>query len=299
MSSIVPSKHGYKLTPQTVFETKKRQTSLTPSGKGEISGRSVKQVNSSENPHSNVESVFNYKIEGLNLVITEAKIGDRRIDDLQGKSFSSKDLMDIKKGNASGSPIDFIIPHIDELVKDLNKSIARHEASITLGFTDIGHVAADGSYVKTSPDNITHFTEGLGLLTNYTSWDEFDQWEVKDAQIDWSEVMYTRFNRVLEEDAQIHFNIAGFETDIDKIKSLNYNQVTGSSGETLYADLGWAQTFGHYGITQWELAQVLNNKVLFDKTTFYNYDKTKTPNEGPKPLTADELTDFGIELLRK
>ncbi len=134
-----------------------------------------------------------------------------------------------------------------------------------------------------------------GLATKF---DVYDNWKP------WQRAFDSAIDCVLRLGGKIYFNLAGFHKfEIDQVRTSkfylpwhnpkkpeqSYSKEHGYKGKIEGTELGVGLR-----ITHWEIAQVLNNKNMWDNTTFCFYDKgTKIP----RVAEDHELSALGIEFL--
>lgn len=183
-------------------------------------------------------------------------------------------------------------------VEAVFKQILNNEGQIALGLTDVGHLDPHGKYHETTKNNIDEFS-ALIEKANFQSWAELEKWDTGKA--DWRDVIEPRFEIIRKNpNGKIHFNLTGMTKDnIIKSLQLKHDVPTGESakkwGTPTTPSGTWKEQFGLYGLTYWELMQVIHNPELLKKTDFYIYDKESSAT-GIRLSAAVLKLDFGLDL---
>jgi hypothetical protein len=201
------------------------------------------------------------------------------------------------------------VVEIENLPKDLEQratlpslimsKIMATENKIVLGLTDLGDIDQYGKYKMLTKNNIDEFSDSLET-ENYQSWTEFEQWHI--GSVDWKDIIEPRL-RFIQNDPQgkIHFNLTGMnKNDIEKSLKFDYKVATGETerewGAKSVAPTGsWKASFGLFGLTYWELMQIVHNRKLLDKTDFYIYDSERSAQTIKLSPSILKL-DYGLDL---
>lgn len=106
---------------------------------------------------------------------------------------------------------------------------------------------------------------------------------------------------------KIHFDLSGFrKDDIENIKQSKFYLPYGPTGNSNlgpqvsfknshpFGNIGQSELKHGMGITHWELGQIMFNKNLWNRTTFYRYDKK---NEKPVKMIKTELNKLGLKFM--
>lgn len=207
---------------------------------------------------------------------------------IQGKAFNVDDMVKAAQENK------------ESLATTIFKQILENESTIVLGLTDIGYMDPHDKWRTTTAKNIDTFSATLAI-ENYQTWSEIEKWD--EGGVDWKDVIYPRLDIIRKSpEGKIHFNITGMtKEDIQKSLTLKHDVITGETGKIWGTKTGmpptgsWKDQFGHFGLTYWELMQVVHDPVLLKKTEFYVYESEQTA--APLHLNNTLLKiDYGLDL---
>jgi hypothetical protein len=210
---------------------------------------------------------------------------NKKLGELKDKVISFKELQALSQ--------------VEDSAGKVANAILRNESKIVLGLTDIGELDQYNRYKMVTKNNIDAFSDSL-KAENYQHWGELENWNKGD--VDWKDVIDPRLKLIQDSPfGEIHFNLTGMnKADIQKSLQLEYQVATGETektwgGKFIAPTKSWKEAFGLFGLTYWELMQVVRNPLLLSKTKFYLYDTARSAK--PFELTPAVLkADYGLDL---